>query len=139
MRHPQYIQFFPISLLTAAFAQFEVFTDRPVSLEERNQPSPDVCVARGELKDYLERHPRPEDLLLVVEVADSSLGFDLGAKAAAYARAGVPTYWVLDVQGRALHVHEEASSDGSWQSIRVLSGLDNTGLPNVTVNDLTLP
>ncbi|WP_230842451.1 Uma2 family endonuclease [Gloeobacter morelensis] len=108
-------------------------------MEERNQPSPDVCVARGELKDYLERHPRPEDLLLVVEVADSSLGFDLGAKAAAYARAGVPTYWVLDVQGRALHVHEEASSDGSWQSIRVLSGLDNTGLPNVTVNDLTLP
>jgi Uma2 family endonuclease len=123
-------------ILTAASEQAEVFTDRPVNLGERSQPSPDVCVVRGEVRDYLSRHPRPEDLLLVVEVADSSLAFDLGTKATVYAQAGVPLYWVLDVQGRTLRVHKGARADGTWSTIRILSGEDQTGLPSVTVNSL---
>jgi len=123
-------------LLAAAFEGCEVFADRPVTLAERNQPSPDVCVVRGELRDYLHRHPRQEDLMLVVEVADSSLAYDLGVKAEVYARSGVPLYWVLDVQGRSLHVHEGARPDGTWQSVRVLGDQDNTGLANIAVDAL---
>jgi len=81
-----------------------------------NEPEPDVIVLKRELSHYLTGNPRPEDLRLVVEVADSSLNFDLTIKAALYARAGIIEYWVLDVASRRLLVHRDAKA-GAYASI----------------------
>jgi Uma2 family endonuclease len=54
----------------------------------------------------------PLALLLLIEVADSSLPFDLSIKALLYARAGVRDYWVVDVQGRRIHVHRAPTASG---------------------------
>ena len=72
-----------------------------------NEPQPDAIVLRGSYSGFLSKTPQPYDIELVVEVSDTSLIFDLTTKAALYARAGIPEYWVLDIQGRRLVVHRE--------------------------------
>ncbi len=69
-----------------------------------NEPVPDLIVLRQDQSHY-KSNPPAQDLRLVVEIADTSLAFDVRVKAALYARAGVPEYWVLDVSGRRLLVH----------------------------------
>ena len=63
------------------------------------------------MRAYSERHPGPEDLLLVVEVSDSTLRFDRTNKAALYALSGIQEYWVLDLNGRQLLVHRRPAGD----------------------------
>jgi Uma2 family endonuclease len=74
--------------------------DRECSL-----PEPDVAVVAEMKPAYQNRHPRGDELLLVVEVSDTTATFDLTRKASLYATAGVPEYWVLDLTRRVLVVH----------------------------------
>jgi len=74
---------------------------------ERSVPEPDLAVLREFKPEYQRRHPRGDELLLVVEVADTSAAFDLSGKAILYARAGVPEYWVVDLVRRMLVVHRQ--------------------------------
>jgi Uma2 family endonuclease len=84
-----------------------------------NEPEPDVIVLRKELS-YFRSNPPAEDVLLVVEVADSSLSFDLTVKARLYARAGIPEYWVADVGTRQIYVHRNPGS-GKYGSVVIYS------------------
>jgi len=70
-------------------------------------PEPDVAVLAESKEEYRHRHPRGEELVLVIEVSDTSLQFDTTTKRDLYARAGVPEYWVLDVVGRQLTIHRK--------------------------------
>src|SRR5205085_1939182 len=78
---------------------------------ELSVPEPDLAVLREFKPEYERRHPRADELLLAVEVADTSRRMDLSRKAELYARAGVPEYWVLDVDRRMLHIHRQ--NDGT--------------------------
>lgn len=78
----------------------------------RNNPIPDASVTKQEITAYFGRFPGPDDLLLVGEVSDSSLAYDLGEKARLYAKAGIPEYWVLDLAGRRLLVHRQPGPEG---------------------------
>jgi Uma2 family endonuclease len=77
-----------------------------------NEPEPDIIVLQRERSQFRSANPRPDDLRLVVEVADTSLNFDLTTKAALYARASIMEYWVLDVSRRRLIVHRDARLSG---------------------------
>jgi Uma2 family endonuclease len=77
-----------------------------------NEPEPDLIVLIRESTHFRSGNPQPEDLHLVVEVADTTLNFDLTTKASLYARAGIAEYWVLDVKGRRLLVHRDAKAGG---------------------------
>lgn len=83
---------------------------------ERSLPEPDVAVLGKRSPEYATRFPRGGELLLVVEVADSSLLADLTVKAGIYARADVPDYWVLDIPGRGMVVHRDPK-DGVYRSV----------------------
>ena len=85
-----------------------------------NEPEPDIIVLRRKHSEFAKANPRPEDLHLVVEIADTSLMFDLTTKAGLYARAGIVEYWVLDIAGRRLIVHREPQS-GRYTSVAVYS------------------
>jgi Uma2 family endonuclease len=76
----------------------------PIALDERSEPEPDICVVRGAPRDYAGCHPAPAQTLLVIEVADSTLDYDRTAKATAYARNGIPEYWIVNVRGRVVEV-----------------------------------
>jgi Uma2 family endonuclease len=82
--------------------------DNPTS-----EPEPDVTVLSVPLPNLARRNPRqdptPTDIRLVIEVADTTLDYDLSVKAGLYARAGIPEYWVLNLRERKLHVFRQPS------------------------------
>lgn len=79
----------------------------PLVLNDQSEPQPDVAIVTGDELDYLTRHPVASDTLLVVEVADTTLWFDRNRKRPAYARAGIPEYWIVNLQGRQLEVYRD--------------------------------
>jgi Uma2 family endonuclease len=80
--------------------------------DERSRPQPDVALLRSRADFYAEAHPRPEDIFLVVEVADSSLRYDRSVKRPAYARVGVRETWIVDLVGAIVEVAREPSAAG---------------------------
>ncbi|MGH9719998.1 MAG: Uma2 family endonuclease [Bryobacteraceae bacterium] len=85
-----------------------------------NEPEPGLIVLAKPHWEYRNANPQPADLRLVVEISDSTLGFDLTAKAELYARAGITEYWVVDVAARRLNVHRDPHS-GTCQLITAYS------------------
>ncbi len=81
-------------------------------------PEPDACVVRGRARDYFNRLPGADDIVLVVEISYSTLSLDR-RKAAVYARAGYATYWLVNVDARQLEVHS-APVDGAFTTTEVL-------------------
>jgi Uma2 family endonuclease len=70
-----------------------------------SEPEPDLAIVKGPREKYGDQHPHAEDVLLVIEVADVTLRRDRGQKLRAYARAGIPTYWIVNVKARQIEVH----------------------------------
>lgn len=86
-------------------------------------PEPDLAIAvAGSHQFFRSRHPRGDELVLLIEVADSTARHDLTTKRDIYARAGVPEYWVLDLASRKLILHRKLSQG---QYTEILS-LDET-------------
>ncbi len=79
-----------------------------------SEPEPDLAIVRGRARDYRDRHPGPEDMALVVEVADSSLGRDRGLKLRIYARAGVPVYWIVNLVDQSIEVYTDPDGSGVY-------------------------
>lgn len=82
-----------------------VAVQNPVRLDRFNQPQPDFAVLRPRRDFYRTAGATAEDVLLLVEVADSSLGYDKRVKLPLYARFGIPDYWLVDLKARVLDVH----------------------------------
>ncbi len=84
-------------------------------------PQPDlVWVAR---RDYSRGRPVGEDVLLVIEVSESSLRFDLGAKADLYATAGIADYWVVNIAAHTILVHRDPAG-GHYRTVRTCAEAD---------------
>lgn len=109
---------------------------RPVRLSKTSEPQPDVSIFRPRADFYRNSHPTAADLLLVIEVSDTTLRFDLNDKRALYAQHGIPEYWVIDTQGRQLHCLREPSGD-DYRSTTVFGVgqvASMAALPDVAVN-----
>jgi len=79
---------------------------RPITLTD-SEPEPDIAVVRGGWGDYRERHPVAEEVLLAIEVAESSLSKDTEAKRIIYATSGIADYWVLDLKTPQLIIYRD--------------------------------
>ena len=93
-----------------------VSVQNPIRLDDRSEPEPDLVVLRADAVQ--DRTPSPRDALLVVEVADSSLGYDRGTKRPLYARAGIAELWIADLGGERIEVHREPSPAG-YRTVRL--------------------
>jgi len=96
------------ALLRVFASGYYVSDQLPLALADLSEPLPDVAVFPGSADDYLDDHPTGP--VLVVEVSDTSLQYDRTRKAALYAQAGVPEYWVLDLVHRRLEVRRDPVS-----------------------------
>ncbi|WP_373535606.1 Uma2 family endonuclease [Microcoleus sp.] len=72
-----------------------------------SEPEPDVVIARNRSDNYLSSHPEPADILLVIEVSDSTLKYDQRTKLSLYAEAGITNYWIFNLVGSQLEMHSE--------------------------------
>jgi len=104
------VQLFQV--LLGVFGLNRVQSQMPIGIDEANEPEPDAAVLRDVVQSYSDSAPGPSDVLLVVEVADATLRADLNVKSALYGRAGIPEYWVVDVNGRTLTVFRQPAPAG---------------------------
>jgi Uma2 family endonuclease len=97
-------------ILESIFGWEHVGSQAPIRVDDSNDPEPDVFVLQQSTESYLET-PEATDCTLVVEVSDSTLFWDRTEKLKLYARAGIPEYWIVDVNNRRLIVHRRPSSE----------------------------
>jgi len=102
----------------------------PIILSDDSEPEPDVVIARNRADRYLSSHPQPADILLVIEVSDSTLKYDRTTKLSLYAETGISNYWIFNLVDNQLEMHSEPyqkqNGSYSYQLQRVV-------LPNQTV------
>lgn len=84
----------------------------PITVGEYAEPQPDVSVARPPRTRYTEAHPTPADLLLVIEVSDTTILYDRETKVPLYARAGIPEVWIVDLEARRIEAYREPTPNG---------------------------
>ena len=96
-----------------------VWCQNPIRLDEASEPEPDIALLRPRADGYMSAHPGPENVLVVIEVADTSLAYDLGVKVPLYARHGIPEAWVIDAATRQTRVFREPSAEGYRRELLV--------------------
>ena len=94
-----------------------VWPQGPIRLSERSLPEPDVTLLRPRPVSYSDADAEPRDVMLLIEVSDTSLRRDRELKLPLYAGAGIPEYWIVDVQDEVVEVYTNPSSSG-YGSIR---------------------
>lgn len=111
-----------------------VSVQNPVRLSEHSEPQPDLAVIRG--RDYRESLPTPEDVLLLIEVSDTTLVYDRSTKLSLYAQAGIPEVWIVDLTGETIELHTGPSEISYRHTERASRGetLTSAALPNVAIS-----
>jgi Uma2 family endonuclease len=107
----------------------------PLVIADRSVPQPDLALLRPRADSYKRSHPTAADVLLVVEVSDASLRFDLGTKVPLYARCGIPEVWVVDLNEGVIRVFREPGP-GGYRTSLVAAGEESVvsvALPGVRV------
>jgi Uma2 family endonuclease len=122
-------------LVHAVAGRAHVRVQNPVTLDSGSEPQPDLTLVRRPWSGYPRSHPGPADILLLIEVADTSLDLDLGAKRAIYARAGIAEFWIVDLTTDTVLVHRDADGEGyrSVTRARPPAVLDVRALPGVAI------
>lgn len=86
---------------------FHMRNQLPITIQPDHEPEPDGAVIKGDYNDYAARHPGPGECVLVIEAADSSLDRDRRFKQAVYARAGIASYWIVNLRNDTVEVYEQ--------------------------------
>lgn len=95
-----------------------VAAQNPVRLNDDSEPQPDVALLRPRPDFYATSHPRSEDILLLVEVADTSMTYDQGVKRPLYAAAGVPEVWIVALPETRVYVCRRPTA-GRYADVQV--------------------
>jgi Uma2 family endonuclease len=103
-----------------------VDSQEPITLED-SEPEPDVMVVCGKTRDYCDRHPTAKDLELVIEVSGSSLNRDRTLKQRIYARAGISTYWILNLEDRQLEVYTQPT-ESRYEQCQVITETESVSV-----------
>lgn len=108
----------------------------PLRLGDFSEPQPDFMLLKPEESFYTTRHPEPADVLLLIEVADSSLSYDREQKARLYALYGIAEYWLLNLNNETLEVYRKPSGDNYGQKSTLYYGetINLVKLPEISIN-----
>lgn len=107
------------SLLGTALAgRALVSVQNPVRLGTYSEPQPDIAILRYRPDFYRASLPQPEDVLLLIEVADTTVPYDREIKIPLYARHGIPEVWLIDLQAECVEIYLQPSNDGYRQILR---------------------
>jgi Uma2 family endonuclease len=96
-----------------------VRVQNPVHLNEYSEPGPDIALLVRRDDFYSTDHPSPKDVLIAIEVADSSLAHDREFKLPAYARAGIPEVWLVDLINSRIEIHTQPA-ESLFQEVRLV-------------------
>ena len=120
-RHAAVVRLLTTRLVRAVGDGAEVSSQLPVRLSLRSEPQPDFAILQAKPGGY-RKHPLPSDVLLLIEVSDSTLRYDLGKRASLYAAHRIPEYWVFDLQRNRVWRHRAPSGRDYTQLDELISG-----------------
>ena len=126
-----------LALLSRVFGQQAILSvQNPVQLDDVTLPQPDVVLLRPRDDFYNKQHPGPQDILLLIEVSDTTLRYDRRVKTALYGAAGVREYWIINLPERRVEAYREPQADGYRVTVRFGSGemLSPLAFPDVALN-----
>ncbi|MGH2673982.1 MAG: Uma2 family endonuclease, partial [Actinomycetota bacterium] len=108
----------------------------PVQLDEYSEPEPDLSLLRPRADFYRTSHPAPQEVLLIIEVSDTSAEFDRRVKAPLYARAGIPEYWIVDLSRGVVEVQRSPAEVGyrERQELRLGDRLEPGTMPDAVLD-----
>ncbi len=95
--------------------QAEIRVQEPIFIPPNSEPEPDLVIAVTKDDDYLSSHPSPGDILVVMEISDSTLQYDQETKLSLYAEAGISNYWIFNLGENHLEVYTQPFSDNKGQ------------------------
>ena len=122
-------------LFTIRLGEFAIVSiQNPCNLDDHSEPAPDVALLKPRSDFYVNNHPLPEDVLLVLEVSDTTLRFDARIKSRLYAEAGIPEYWIVNIPQNALEVRRESLNGhyATHQTFRHGRGISTLAFPDLT-------
>jgi len=123
-------------LLMPVIPTYHLLIQSTINLGEGQIFDPDLAVIKRRGGDaYKRKHAGPEDILLIIEAAASSMKRDAQVKMPIYASAGIPEYWIADIANRSLIVHREPSGD-QYESVTTYQG--DTAVQAASVQGLSL-
>lgn len=134
-RHVAFVDNLTQLLVTRLAGRAIVSVQNPVAISDDTEPRPDLKVLRRRDVPYKEREAWGEDVLLLIEVAETSLRYDRTTKLDIYAGAGIPEYWVVDARTESVGVHRDPR-DGRYQDVSRVAGAASVTLrafPDVTL------
>jgi Uma2 family endonuclease len=122
-------------LVAACTGRARVRCHDPVVLDDGSEPQPDIALVQRPWRGYPDTHPGPDDIFLLIEVADTSLDFDRMVKLELYARAGIREVWIADLTTGMVFVHRGPSAGGYASVVQAAAPalLGVEGLPRVTI------
>lgn len=119
-----------------------VRSQEPIILPSDSEPEPDLVIARGQADDYLASHPQPADILLVIEVSDSTLAYDQTIKRSLYAEAQINHYWIVNLVANQLEQYsqpyQDAQGNFSYRSQQISLRDESVTIPNFSERSLNL-
>jgi len=118
-----------------AAGRWLVSTQDPVHLDEHSEPQPDLMLLKPVADDYTSRHPVPEDVFLLIEVADTTLAFDREQKLPLYGRAGIAEVWIVNLVAKTIEIYREPQFSGyGWhRALGLGERASPLAFPDVTV------
>jgi Uma2 family endonuclease len=121
--HASVVTLLTRQLLRAVDDSMEVRVQQPVRFMPRSEPQPDFALVGRRADAYRHGHPTAKDVLLLIEVSESTLRYDLEEKARLYATNRIPEYWVIDLVNRRIVRHRDPGRAGYGQRDEVASGV----------------
>jgi Uma2 family endonuclease len=108
----------------------------PIQLGEHSEPQPDLALLRPRADDYIDSHPRAEDVLLLIEVCETSLDYDRKIKAPLYARSGIVEVWLVSLIDHCVEVYREPRPTGyrTHDVLQLDDSISPLAFPDTTVD-----
>jgi Uma2 family endonuclease len=117
----------------------------PARIPTLNEPEPDLVIARGPRARYLTRHPEPGEIALIIEVSDTTYHRDRDEKYPAYAKGGIPVYWIVNLAKRQIEVYTDPGPEGYRTRVDFVAGqsvpvvIDGQPIGALAVDDILPP
>lgn len=123
-------------LVRFAAQNYVVSVQGPVRLDENSEPQPDLALLKPSPDFYANAHPTPDDILILIEVSETSAAYDREVKLPLYAERGIRETWIVDLESGTIEVNDEPSSDGYGRITKRRRGeaVRSSVLPGFSVN-----
>jgi len=134
-RHAYVVAELTRRMIAAVGLRADVRCQLPIQLDDFSEPEPDIAVVKPRSQHYASAHPSREDVLLLIEVSDSSIAFDRSVKLPLYAKHSIPEVWIVDLSVSQIYAYSDPR-DGFYQETKALE--ISTPQPVLLLPDMTI-